>query len=100
MKVRRLTSQHSTYPGLFSRPGSEPDSARHIPEFFNPDPNESKKAEKMLELALSQVFLGLDENPTDLTPTIDNTHKNKSKDSWRDIIQKYRDTPTMIKAYI
>jgi hypothetical protein len=54
----------------------------------------------MLELALSQVFLDLDENPTDLVPTINNTHKNKSKDSWRDIIQKYLDTPIMIKAYI
>jgi predicted nucleotidyltransferase len=56
--------------------------------------------ELMLELALSQVFLGLDENPTDLTPTIDKTHKNKSKDNWRDIIQKYLDTPITMKAYI
>jgi hypothetical protein len=54
----------------------------------------------MLELTLSQVFSGLDENWTDLAPTIDKTHKNKSKDNWRDIIQKYLDTPTTIKAYI
>jgi hypothetical protein len=54
----------------------------------------------MLELALSQVFSGMDENLTNLAPTINKTHKNKSKDSWRDIIQKYLDTPTTIKAYI
>jgi hypothetical protein len=35
-------------------------STKSIPELFNPD--ESKRAEKMLELALSQVFLGLDES--------------------------------------
>jgi hypothetical protein len=54
----------------------------------------------MLELALSQVFLGLDENPTDLASMIDKTHKNKSKDNWRDVIQKCLDTPTTIKACI
>jgi hypothetical protein len=54
----------------------------------------------MLELSLSQVFSGLDENLTDLAPMINKTHKNKSKDSWRDIIQKYLDTPAMIMAYI
>jgi hypothetical protein len=31
----------------------------------------------MLELALSQVFLGLDENPTDLAYTVDKTHKKQ-----------------------
>jgi hypothetical protein len=40
---------------------------------FNPD--KSKRAEKMLNLALSKVFSGLDENPTDLAPTLDKTHK-------------------------
>jgi hypothetical protein len=60
MRIRRLISQHSTYLGLFSRPRWEPDSARPIPELFNPD--ESKRAEKMLELALSHVFSGLDES--------------------------------------
>jgi hypothetical protein len=44
-----------------------------ISELFNPD--ESKRAKKMLELALSQVFSGLDENLTDLAPTLDKTHK-------------------------
>jgi hypothetical protein len=38
----------------------EADSARPTPELFNSD--ESKKAEKKLELALSQVFSGLDES--------------------------------------
>jgi hypothetical protein len=42
---------------------------------FNPD--ESKRAKKMFELALSQVFLGLDENPTNLAPTLDKTHKKQ-----------------------
>jgi hypothetical protein len=69
------------------------------PELFS-QPDKSKRAEKILELDLSQVFLGLDENPIDLAPTIDKTHKNKSKASWRVIIQKYLDTPTTIKAYI
>jgi hypothetical protein len=73
-------------------------STRPILELFNP--YESKRAKKMLELALSQVFSGLDENPTDLVPTIDKTHKNKNKASWRDITQNYLDTPTTIKAYI
>jgi hypothetical protein len=36
---------------------------------FNPD--ESKRAEKMLELALSQVFLGLDESKKGGKPTLD-----------------------------
>jgi hypothetical protein len=34
--------------------------AKSIPELFNP--NESKRAEKMLELALSQVFSDLDKS--------------------------------------
>jgi hypothetical protein len=41
------------------------------------NPNERKRAEKMLELALSQVFSGLNENPTDLVPTLDKTHKKQ-----------------------
>jgi hypothetical protein len=36
---------------------------------FNLD--ESKRAEKMLELALSQVFLGLDESKKADKPTLD-----------------------------
>jgi hypothetical protein len=43
-----------TYPRLFSWPGWEPDSARPIPELFNPD--ESKRAEKMFELAILSLF--------------------------------------------
>jgi hypothetical protein len=35
------------------------------------NPNESKKAEKMLELALSQVFSGLDESKKADKPTLD-----------------------------
>jgi hypothetical protein len=69
------------------------------PELFS-QPDESKRVEKMLELTLSQVFSGLDENPTNLAPTIDKTHKSKSKASWRVIIQRYLDTPTTIKAYV
>jgi hypothetical protein len=49
-------------------------------------PDKSKRIKKILELDLSQVFSGLDENPIDLAPTIDKTHKNKSKASWRVII--------------
>jgi hypothetical protein len=49
------------------------------PELFS-QPDESKIAQKMLELALSQVFLGLDENPTDLAPTVDKTHKKQEYD--------------------
>jgi hypothetical protein len=37
--------------------------------------------ESQRELVLSKVFSGPDENPTDLAPKIDKTHKNKSKDS-------------------
>jgi hypothetical protein len=59
----------SSYPELFSRPGWEPDSARPIPELFNLD--ESKRAEKMLELALSQVYSGLDESKKADKPTLD-----------------------------
>jgi hypothetical protein len=42
-------------------------------------PDESKRAKKMLELALSQVFPGLDENPTDLAPTINKSHKKQEQ---------------------
>jgi hypothetical protein len=42
----------SPYPGLFSQPG------------------ESKRAEKMLELTLSQVFLGLDESKKTKKPRL------------------------------
>jgi hypothetical protein len=51
---KRPLNQHSTYPRLFSRPGWEPDSARPILELFNPD--ESKRAKKMLELAYPKSF--------------------------------------------
>jgi hypothetical protein len=81
MRVRRLKSQHSTYPRLFSQPGREPDSARPILELFH-----------------TWWY-----NPTDPAPTLNKTHedaKNKSKTSWRDITQRYLDTPTKIKAYI
>jgi hypothetical protein len=44
-------------------------STEPILELFNPD--ESKRAEKMLELALSQVFLGLDESKKADKPTLD-----------------------------
>jgi hypothetical protein len=40
-----------------------------IPELFNPD--ESKRAEKILELTLSQVFLGLDESKKADKPILD-----------------------------
>jgi hypothetical protein len=40
-----------------------------IPKLINPD--ESKRAEKTLELALSQVFLGLDESKKADKPTLD-----------------------------
>jgi hypothetical protein len=48
------------------------------------NPNESKRAKKMLGLALSQVFSGLDENPTDLAPTLDKTHKKQEYDQLED----------------
>jgi hypothetical protein len=54
-------------------------------ELFS-QPDKSKRVKKILELDLSQVFSGLDENMIDLAPTIDKTHKNKSKASWRVII--------------
>jgi hypothetical protein len=44
------------------------------PELFS-QPDDSKRAQKMLELALSQVFSGLNENPTNLVPMLDKTHK-------------------------
>jgi hypothetical protein len=34
----------------------------------------------MLKLALSQVFSGLDENPIDLAPMLDKTHKKQEYD--------------------
>jgi type IV secretory pathway TraG/TraD family ATPase VirD4 len=40
-----------------------------ILEFINP--NESKRAKKMLELALSQVFSGLDESKKSDKPKLD-----------------------------
>jgi hypothetical protein len=40
-----------------------------IPELINPD--ESKRAKKMLELTLSQVFSGLDESKKADKPTLD-----------------------------
>jgi hypothetical protein len=46
-----------------------PDSARPILELFNLD--ESKRAEKMLEITLSQVFSGLDESKKGGKPTLD-----------------------------
>jgi hypothetical protein len=52
MRVRRLISQHSTYPRLFSWSRCEPESAHPILELFNLD--ESKRAKKKLELALSR----------------------------------------------
>jgi hypothetical protein len=36
-----------------------------------PNPDESKRAKKMLEFALSQVFLGLDESKKADKPTLD-----------------------------
>jgi hypothetical protein len=40
-----------------------------IPELINPD--KSKRAKKMLKLALSQVFLGLNESKKADKPTLD-----------------------------
>jgi hypothetical protein len=40
-----------------------------ILEFINPE--ESKRAEKMLELTISQVFSGLDESKKAKKPTLD-----------------------------
>jgi hypothetical protein len=80
MKVRRMKSQHSTYPRLFSWPEREPDSARPIPKLFH-----------------------IENNPTDPAPMLDKTHediKNKSKTSWRDTTQRNLDMPTKTKAYI
>jgi hypothetical protein len=54
MRVRRLISQHSIYPGLFSWPVCELDSARPILELFNPD--ENKRTKKMLELVYPRSF--------------------------------------------
>jgi hypothetical protein len=54
MRVRRLKSQHSTYPGLFSRHGWEPNSARPISELFHNGWN----------------------NPTDPAPMLDKTHED------------------------
>jgi hypothetical protein len=45
-------------------------------------------------------FFSLDDNPTDLAPTIDKTHKNKSKNSWKDITLKRLSMPATVKAYI
>jgi hypothetical protein len=42
---------------------------KSIPELFSPD--ESKRAEKKLELTLSQAFLGLDESKKADKPTLD-----------------------------
>jgi hypothetical protein len=69
MRVRRLISQHSTYPGLFSQPRWEPDSARLVPELFNPD--ESKRAKKTLELTYLRSFSGLDESKKANKPALD-----------------------------
>jgi hypothetical protein len=54
---------------LFSQHRCEPDSTCPIPELFCPD--ESKRAEKKLELALSQDFLGLDESKKADKTTLD-----------------------------
>jgi hypothetical protein len=80
MKVRRLKSQHSTYPRLFSQPRWEPDSARPILELFHTG-----------------------NNPTDPASMLDKTHediKNKNKTNWRDTTQMNLDTPTKTKAHI
>jgi hypothetical protein len=54
MRVRRLISQHLTYPGLFSWLRWELASTCPIPELFNSA--KSKRAEKILKLAYPKSF--------------------------------------------
>jgi hypothetical protein len=55
---------------------------------------------KSLELALSQVFLGLDENPTDPMPMLDKTHKKQEYSQLEGHNSKAPGYATTIKAYI
>jgi hypothetical protein len=102
MRVRRLLSQHSTYPGLFFMACMRAKKARPIPELFNPDESKRAKKEARARPFLELFHIGR-ENPTDLAPTLDKTHedsKNKSTASWRDITLKRLDMPTTVMAYI
>jgi hypothetical protein len=86
-RVRRLPSQHLTYPRLFSWPGWELESARPISELLNPDENKRAKKETWAR-PIPKLFHTERENPTDLAPTPGETQedsKNKSTASWRDI---------------
>jgi hypothetical protein len=69
MKARRLTNP-ALKPILGCSHG--PDESQRCspnPKLFS-QPDESKRAKKMLELTLSQVFSGLDESKKDEKPTL------------------------------
>jgi hypothetical protein len=54
MRVRRLTSQHSNLSWVVFMAWMRARERSPYPELFNPD--ESKSAEKMLELAILSLF--------------------------------------------
>jgi hypothetical protein len=63
-----LSSLSQAFSGLDESKKADKLTLDLSPKLFNPD--ESKRAEKMLELALSQIFSGLDESKKANKPTL------------------------------
>jgi hypothetical protein len=63
------SQRRSTYPGLFSQPDESKRAKKTLELAISQ--TKSERVENMLELTLSQVFLGLDESKKAKKPTLD-----------------------------